>query len=388
MSDLVSTRIVSGWKVYKCCNCNIDVCALDINNPTHALVNMDLEERGENGPHALPKDGKRFYSNCFRIILEDSGNLEETGISRDLHAIDTFNKLQRQVDNFISAEERMMEKRIRTFIKEQQEAFNLVKSRANKDRAILWRTLCRMNSTFGGPVSHPQPIPSSTLSTSASSSSSIKIASSAPSYTTPVANTIPSVAVSPQPAEKAGAKLPQVTVATDKGWRAAERGTTRSIPLTTSSTDGDIFSFDDDQEDGEPYTPQLLQFNTQRTQQSDPLSDDEDVDMSSSDSAKYLATSLPVHILNPLLATGGRTNANTNAHTNTTNTTTTRRAHSRTVGSHAPPPVAVEVDIARGQVAPRESWSSRSEIGTDMPAELAASFAVPLSLNRRIKSLI
>lgn len=39
---MVQTRMVSGWQVWKCFNCNIDVCAIDMNNNV-ALVNMEME---------------------------------------------------------------------------------------------------------------------------------------------------------------------------------------------------------------------------------------------------------------------------------------------------------------------------------------------------------
>ena len=39
---MVQERMVQGWQVWKCFNCCIDVCAIDLNNSV-ALVNMDME---------------------------------------------------------------------------------------------------------------------------------------------------------------------------------------------------------------------------------------------------------------------------------------------------------------------------------------------------------
>lgn len=39
---MVQARMVQGWQVWKCFNCCIDVCAIDLNNSV-ALVNMEME---------------------------------------------------------------------------------------------------------------------------------------------------------------------------------------------------------------------------------------------------------------------------------------------------------------------------------------------------------
>lgn len=377
LENLVGTRIVSGWKVYKCYNCNADVCAIDINNTSRALVNMELEERGVNDPHMLKPEGGRFYSSCFRIILDEADSSDPLGVtSKDLQAIDTFNKLQRQVDNFVSAEERVMEKRIRAFIKEQQEAFNVVKSRANKDRAILWRKLCKINSSYGS----TQIAPISNSHTSSSSSPVFKIASSAPSSIAPIANK-PFENLSPSPKHSEERLSSTSAASTDKGWHPAELAkplAPKSRPLINSSTDGGIFAFDDDDDDDQEsspatYAPILQLAAKHSSQQEDSSSDSEDAKPSQPqpiDSAKYLASSLPIHILNPSLMNMG---------------STINRAPPREAAKSFHAPVELEVEIAK---VPRESWSSRSEVGEELPAEVAASFAVPTSLNRRIKSLI
>jgi len=323
---------------------------------------MELEERCVNDPHMLAADGKHFYSPCFRIILDEMDSSEPLGVKqKDLQAIDSFNKLQQQVDNFLAAEERAMEKRIRTFIKEQQEAFNIVKSRANKDRAILWRKLCKINSSYSStqnvaPVSHPQSTPPS---------SPFKVASSAPSSIAPISNiTFSSNIPTKRLEEKVSTS--STAVSTDKGWQPAELAkqlAPKRNHLINSSADGGIFAFDDDDQESAPV--QLA------TYQEDPLSDEEDPP--TTDTTKFLATSLPIHILNPLMSMGGVPMNNF------------RPPPREVITRSLQVPVELELDIAK---VPRESWSSRSEIGEELPAEVAASFAVPLSLNRRIKSLI
>lgn len=71
----------------------------------------------------------------------------------------------------------------RAFIKEQQEAFLKLKSQANKDRALLWRKLCKINETYGSTLNMTLVTHSSSLPTT----SPFKIASSAPSAISPIA---------------------------------------------------------------------------------------------------------------------------------------------------------------------------------------------------------
>jgi len=271
-----------------------------------------------------------------------------------------------------------MEKHIRNFIKEQQESFNTVKSRANKDRAILWRKLCMINLSYGSTQNiAPIPQPHSTLS-----SSSFKVGYSVSSSIAPISNmSLLSTHLTKKLEETVSVTNTTVS-SVDKGWQSAELAkqlAPKKNHLIASSTDGGIFAFDDDddQENAPEAFAPVLQLATQHARQhEDPLSDEEDScsnQPQAIDTAKFLATSLPIHILNPLTSMGMPTNSN-------------RPPPPRqSIAKSLQTPVEVELDIAK---VPRESWSSRSEIGEELPAEVAASFAVPLSLNRRIKSLI
>jgi len=142
------------------------------------------------------------------------------------------------------------------------------------------------------------------------------------------------------------------------------------------STDGGIFSFDDDEEEVVEIEPvqSTSQINTHNAA-AEESSDDEDKGGESDTS--YLATSLPVHIM-------------TNQPNVPRKTSVGRPRREAVVVKSAQPTHKTNPEEIP-QSAPRESWSSRSSIASiaeELPEEVAASFAVPLSLNRRIKSLI
>jgi len=201
--------------------------------------------------------------------------------------------------------------------------------------------------------------------------------SSAPSSIAPISNTTYSRTTPPPKVaeERRSSPTTPVVSTTEKGWQSAERAS-QLLPKalkTSSAADGGIFSFDDDdQEDSAPGSYVApLQLAAHHSPYQDVPSDEEDTDTQPIDSAKYMATSLPVHILNPVMNAGMASRIPNN---------------NRDYMAKSLQPVEVEVEIAK---VPRESWSSRSDqLDEELPAEMSASFAVPQSLNRRIKSLI
>lgn len=404
LDSLVNTRLVSGWKVWKCCNCNVDVCATDLDKASTTIVNLDLEGNIEPTEN-VREDEKRFYSPCFHIVLEEED--DDTDIlgvaNKNTQAVETFNNLQHQVDTFVTAEERAMERAIRAFIKEKQEAFNTVKSRANKDRAILWRRICKINAAYASLQNTSTASSSSSNSNSGSSQhqrSVFKVAASAPSSIAPIvynsgmkrSNSKQDVpAVDTKKSEEKSPTQPE------KKWQSAEKAP-QKFPLNSSTpSDADIFSFDEDDEEEERIiTPRR---GSQREmekpkEKEEPISDDEDSTPSTeSDSVKYMATSLPVRIAKPPLF--GRLNERRESNP-------PQSAIAPVENPSPPPPITPVTEVQDDglkETAPRASWSSSAdelpaneswatEVGEEIPAEVAASFAVPLSLNRRIKSLI
>eukprot|EP01112_Ceratiomyxa_fruticulosa_P022916 TRINITY_DN854_c0_g1_i1.p1 TRINITY_DN854_c0_g1~~TRINITY_DN854_c0_g1_i1.p1 ORF type:complete len:542 (+),score=128.32 TRINITY_DN854_c0_g1_i1:222-1847(+) len=195
---LVSFRKVHGWKLTRCCNCNTDLYLISQTNPTLALVNMELDDQsmpiqGSNintsattntsSPNSSPASSSRkfsspitvnstatqsntptppsqlfHYSPTFRMFLLKSGN-EDTELlippnDSDPTSITIFNKLQKQIDDFLAEEERLMDRRIKAFIKEQNEHFKELQGAAYTDRKLLWNRICTVNG--GGNTNQTQ----------------------------------------------------------------------------------------------------------------------------------------------------------------------------------------------------------------------------------------
>lgn len=490
LEKLVQARMVQGWQVWKCFNCCIDVCAIDLNNSV-ALVNMDMEDNDDITQ--LQLDGSHVYSDCFRVIVDTSPASEDSPpiAERDPHSIENFNLLQEFVDEYLADAERVMEKRIRQYIKEQNEIFNQLRSKVNGERTVIWRRMCSvvsnpapppasavLSSTPSAAAVPPSSVPASRSrassvsrphsrsvsgavapfagagsattgsgagagsgsGTAAAHSSTFGSGSNTPTVRSPAgeeaaAHVAPAESGTPQPITppRANAKPENVTK-----WQAAPRPTSTEIKskkMQRSSSPNifnfddeeaeDTFALDDDDSDDEPEV----------TEEASPVISSQP---KIPDSINLLGSSLPVSIparntssytpsarlppqqpkkpvastLNLSAGTPSSPNPNANAPvaarapttvsmsavsmanvSNVSSTAPTHQYHALRPQTQAVAPMSSSATEANPPqlMIPKQSWHENylgEATEESLPVEMASSFIVPLSLNRRLKSLI
>eukprot|EP01113_Clastostelium_recurvatum_P032877 TRINITY_DN4283_c0_g1_i3.p1 TRINITY_DN4283_c0_g1~~TRINITY_DN4283_c0_g1_i3.p1 ORF type:complete len:499 (-),score=116.64 TRINITY_DN4283_c0_g1_i3:12-1508(-) len=444
LQRLTTTRkLPRGWKLTRCCNCNLDIFLVSLTNPTQSIVNLELEEAASN-PTASPTISAStpqhmHYSPAFHIYLADQSadfdkQLLVAPADSDPSAVALFNKLQGQVDQYLADEERNMDKRIKAFVKEQNELLNDAQAVVYRDRKILWNLISNVGpnpslpSTPLSPSSNPLSVSSdwttgrvlpakNTVAPVAPSPTGAdpgyKPETTTPNGTGPVApHTTEQTAANtttppPQPQAQTPAQAqaqaqlevpPDTLIHKEKVSPSPTPKRPRGLLSKSKDKQNDdaMFDFDEDVEDEEP--------SSYNTLAAPPIaSTDDDLDEPeaapersehglsshrvappapsavSDSSARFLGTSLPVVI--PM-----------RHHTSTASVAASTKT--RKPRPLAPPTDPVGLDqeprpLARTYVVPRQSWAPASMITPDdIQPDMAHSFMVPMSLNMRMKSYI
>ncbi|XP_055930892.1 uncharacterized protein LOC129961096 [Argiope bruennichi] len=143
---LCKVRCVENWTVTTCACCTMDVFAKRIDDNDTVLVSSRVETNANYISSLMDSDR---YSSLFKLILPDINDnfiQNNIGIEFQNGNIDSsIEHVQTQVSNYLKAEQRAMEERIRLFTEEQQSIYSnlLQKVRKNKQAMVYLMIKCK-----------------------------------------------------------------------------------------------------------------------------------------------------------------------------------------------------------------------------------------------------
>merc|ERR1712137_649992 len=128
------------WNCLVCVNCETFIYAEKATGGSPILVNMILQPKPEK--EQQQRQLSSIYSPVWKIILKDeddcASSVIETPDPNDEKKYEHFINLQRQMQEFLSAEEEAMRCRIREYEQKQYEELRELKTRSIRDRKVLW----------------------------------------------------------------------------------------------------------------------------------------------------------------------------------------------------------------------------------------------------------
>lgn len=143
---MVKTRNVGEWNVQSCINCRCDGFATHVTKGLdYVLISKKLQSDVTiiNG-----KMKSEDFSPLFKILLTDVPRTPDlkkqcpsVGIDwhiRQSEALETaLTTLKQQLNKFLKSEQDDMEERIRSYVEQQREAFNVLRKRVQKDKEAI-----------------------------------------------------------------------------------------------------------------------------------------------------------------------------------------------------------------------------------------------------------
>ncbi|XP_065909735.1 uncharacterized protein [Dysidea avara] len=151
-SCLMQTYESGDWIVHKCANCNTNTHVVHRVKGDSKVFVTDKIETDSSKIHELWQSRK--FSTVFNVVLNEIPTDEvETAERQRVFSMSFGNKdpvmkqLHQQMKSFLNDEEVALEQRILKYEKEQREAFAQLRSKAHKERGLLFRSLAKARAS-------------------------------------------------------------------------------------------------------------------------------------------------------------------------------------------------------------------------------------------------